>query len=87
MGKAHWLAQGLRQSSIQVEPSVVMTTQNFKRKAKKKSATCSFISSCCLETSGLPTKAIDTLKIPLLLSLPLTSQNSISEAVSLLGFP
>ena len=36
MGKAHWLAHGLRQSSIQVEPSVVMTTQNFKRKAKKK---------------------------------------------------
>ena len=36
MGKVHWLAQGLRQSSVQVEPSVVMTTQNFKRKAKKK---------------------------------------------------
>ena len=36
MGKVHWLAQGLRQSSVQVEPSVVMTTQNFKSKAKKK---------------------------------------------------
>ena len=32
MRKTHWLAQGLRQSSVQVEPGVVMTTQNFKRK-------------------------------------------------------
>ena len=36
MRKMHWLAQGWRK--VQVEPGVVMATQNFKR--KKKSDTC-----------------------------------------------
>ena len=29
--KMHWLAQGLKKVKFQVEPGVVMATQNFKR--------------------------------------------------------
>ena len=62
MRKMLWLAQGKFVIKLSSEGTRCHHDNTGLEENRKKSATCSFISSCHLGTSGLSTEAINILK-------------------------